>query len=111
MNDFELSRKNFLKLAGIFGAGSVLPGCARKTLLTPKEEEAPPLGIETFSRSICALCPAGCAVRVRLIDGRAVGVSGILEHPVNQGALCPKGPALLQELYHPDRLRSPRVRS
>lgn len=111
MNDFDLSRKNFLKWVGIFGAGTLLPGCARKTLLAPKEEAASALGLETFSASICALCSAGCAVRVRLVDGLAVGVSGVLEHPVNQGALCPKGPALLQELYHPDRLRSPLVRS
>jgi len=110
MDDIELSRKNFLKLAGIFGAGSVLPGCARETLLKPRELGAPVLGLETFSSSVCALCPAGCAVRVRLIDGLAVGVSGVPDHPVNQGGLCPKGPALLQELYHPDRLRSPLVR-
>ncbi|NNN04415.1 MAG: molybdopterin-dependent oxidoreductase [Elusimicrobia bacterium] len=111
MNDFDLSRKNFLKLAGIFGAGSALPACARKSFLTPMEEAAPPLGIETFSASVCSLCPAGCGVRVRLIDGLAVGVSGVLDHQVNQGTLCPKGSALLQELYHPDRLRFAQVRS
>jgi formate dehydrogenase major subunit len=29
------------------------------------------------------------------------------EHPVCQGALCPKGNAALEIVYHPDRLRYP----
>ena len=57
------------------------------------------------------LCPAGCGMRVRRVDGKPVGVSGILDHPVNHGSLCPKGAAALQELYHPDRVRTPLVRS
>lgn len=107
----EISRRGFLTLGGIFGAGSVLPGCARQAVLKPKEEGPPPLGKEDFTQSVCRLCPAGCGLQVRRVDGKAVGVSGLPEHPVNHGALCPKGAALLQELYHPDRLRTPVERS
>lgn len=107
----EITRRGLLKLGGIIGAGSVLPGCARKAVLAPAEESPPPLGNEDFTQSVCDLCPAGCGLQVRRIDGRAVGVSGVAEHPINQGSLCPKGPALLQELYHPDRLKSPMLRS
>lgn len=107
----EITRRGLLTWAGIFGASSLLPGCTSKTVLTPKEEGPPPLGNEDFAQSVCDLCPAGCGLKVRRIDGRAVGVSGATGHPINQGTLCPKGPALLQELYHPDRLKSPMLRS
>src|SRR5205814_5972128 len=29
------------------------------------------------------------------------------EHPVNRGKLCARGQAVVQEQYHPDRVRSP----
>lgn len=106
----EISRRGFLTWGGILGASAVLPGCAKEAVLRPKEEAAPPPGKEDFTQSVCPLCPAGCGVVVRRVDGRAVGVSGAPEHPVNLGSLCPKGAALLQELYHPDRLRSPLAR-
>src|SRR5207249_8088243 len=32
------------------------------------------------------------------------------DHPVNQGALCARGQAALQGLYHPDRFTGPRLR-
>lgn len=107
----KITRRGFLKLGAIVGASSALPACARKAVLAPAEEAPPAPGNEDFTRSVCDLCPAGCGLRVRRIDGRAVGVSGDAEHPVNRGSLCPKGPALLQELYHPDRLKSPLLRS
>ncbi|OGR86532.1 MAG: hypothetical protein A3A86_06155 [Elusimicrobia bacterium RIFCSPLOWO2_01_FULL_60_11] len=94
----------------IFGAGSLLPGCAKEIVLKPKEDAPPPIGEEKFLRTVCGMCPAGCGIRVRNVDGRPVGVSGIADHPVNQGGLCPKGAAILQELYHPDRLKNPLAR-
>lgn len=106
----EISRRAFLTWGGILGASSVLPGCARKAVLQPDEEALPPPGKEDFTRSVCPLCPSGCGLVVRRVDGRAVAVSGAPEHPVNLGSLCPKGAALLQELYHPDRLRAPLAR-
>jgi anaerobic selenocysteine-containing dehydrogenase len=44
---------------------------------------------------------------VRVIDGWAVNIAGNPLHPVNRGALCPKGIAGLQGLYDPDRIRTP----
>lgn len=107
----EITRRGLLTWAGILGVSSVLPGCARKAVLAPAEKTPPPLGNEDFTQSVCDLCPAGCGLQVRRIDGRAVGVAGATQHPINQGSLCPKGSALLQELYHPDRLKSPLLRS
>ena len=92
------------------GFGFALPDWAAKWALKPREDLPPPLLNETFASTVCGLCPAGCGMRVRKVDGRAVGVAGIAEHPVNRGGLCPKGAAALQELYHPDRVRGPLLR-
>ncbi len=106
----EISRKNFLKLGMFSGFGFALPDWAAKWALKPREDLPPPLLDETSAHTVCGLCPSGCGMRVRRVDGRAVGVSGIAKHPVNQGSLCPKGAAALQELYHPDRVRGPLLR-
>jgi thiosulfate reductase/polysulfide reductase chain A len=58
-------------------------------------------------KTTCGLCLGGCGVLVHVEEGRVVGITGERQNPVNQGALCAKGRASLEYLYHPDRLVSP----
>src|SRR5204862_8136185 len=53
--------------------------------------------------TVCRECPAGCGVIARNREGRVVKLEGNPDHPVNRGALCLRGQAALQGLYHPDR--------
>jgi anaerobic selenocysteine-containing dehydrogenase len=84
----------------------------------PYAAEKPPVpverglrpGSEKFVFTTCGLCPAGCGLRVRVVDGRAVKVEGNAESPVNRGGVCVRGQAGLELLYHPDRIRGPRRR-
>ena len=55
----------------------------------------------------CALCDHSCGAEVTVEDGRAVRVEGQRSHPLNKGRLCPKGRAMIEHLYHPDRLKYP----
>src|SRR3989338_155339 len=110
LTKMELARRSFLKLGAILGVGSVLPGCAKEMVLKPREEQLPPKGDEKFVSTICGMCPAGCGLNVRKIGQDAVSLAGSLDHPINQGGLCHKGAAGLQELYHPDRIRGPLIR-
>ena len=64
-------------------------------------------GEERVLPSLCMGCPAACGILVRVVEGRAVKVAGNPRHPVSRGALCPRGQALLQRLYNPDRVRGP----
>ena len=57
--------------------------------------------------TICPYCGVGCGLYIAVEDGRAVGLEYMPEHPVNEGALCPKGNAVLEMLNHPDRLQHP----
>jgi len=64
-------------------------------------------GLESAVQTVCGLCPSGCGVTVRLVDGLPVGLKGNPHHPLNRGGLCPVGNAGLELLYGPDRLQSP----
>ncbi|MBF0549470.1 MAG: molybdopterin-dependent oxidoreductase [Deltaproteobacteria bacterium] len=60
----------------------------------------PDTGEATYVNTVCSLCPGGCGIKVRVIDGkRAVKIEGNPEHPVNRGGICPMGAAGLQLLY------------
>ncbi len=68
-------------------------------------------GVESWVPTVCRLCPAACGMRVRLVDKLPVGIEGNRTDPVSAGGLCPAGFTALQELVHPDRLRTPMRRS
>jgi anaerobic selenocysteine-containing dehydrogenase len=54
--------------------------------------------------SICYMCTATCPVKVQVSDGRATGVAWGDPALVNA---CPRWKAMLDFVYHPDRLRYP----
>ncbi|MFZ3113279.1 MAG: formate dehydrogenase subunit alpha, partial [Methanothrix sp.] len=57
--------------------------------------------------TVCPYCAAGCGFFIAVQKGRALGIEYMPDHPVNEGALCSKGNAVLEILDHPDRLRTP----
>jgi len=63
--------------------------------------------VET-KQTFCTLCAGGCGIRVRMAAGYAVGISGVRNHPITKGALCPLGFAAQQLNWHPQRLREVR---
>lgn len=58
-------------------------------------------------RSACRMCHGGCGVLAYVRDGKVVKLQGDPESPLNRGRLCPKGMAIVELLYHPDRLKHP----
>jgi anaerobic selenocysteine-containing dehydrogenase len=67
--------------------------------------------IETWKNSICSLCPGGCGIKVRRIDGIPIRVLGNPLYPVNRGAVCPTAEAGIEMLFHPDRIKQPLKRA
>ncbi len=49
----------------------------------------------------------GCGCDIHVQDGKVVRVEGDNNHPFNLGRLCPKGLAIPQYIYHPDRVTHP----
>jgi len=103
----KITRRNFLQMLGITGVAA--GGISQVWAIPDKWIETLQYGprIETWKTSTCGQCPAGCGIRVRLIDGIPVRVFGNPIAPVNGGFICPMGEAGLELLYHPDRIRQP----
>jgi anaerobic selenocysteine-containing dehydrogenase len=57
------------------------------------------------------MCYNGCTVRVHRVDGVAVKVEGIPEAGPNYGATCAKGLAALMNVYSPNRVQTPMIRT
>ncbi len=57
--------------------------------------------------TVCPYCGAGCQFFISVEKERATGIEYMPEHPASEGALCSKGNASLEVLYHQDRLRYP----
>ncbi len=115
MNE-TLSRRKFLRLsAGVMGATAVMTSAPRlinRLATGPTATIEPAVWLETAVENqivptVCALCPSGCGMLARVADGDLVQVAGSPMHPINLGALCPKGQAAPELLYSPDRLTGP----
>src|SRR4051812_34440696 len=124
-----MDRRQFLKVTAATGASATLASCGNPEhqliRFIPEEELMP--GISVMKPSICPLCPAGCGVLVRVMEGEAevirngqpglmkMGLAKKLEgnptHPINHGTLCARGQAAIQVTYHPDRITQPLKRS
>jgi anaerobic selenocysteine-containing dehydrogenase len=65
------------------------------------------MGEETVT-SICGICPGGCGVNVKLIDGKIEKILPIKGHPV--GVVCVRGVHSKEIVYSSDRLKYPLLR-
>lgn len=111
----SLSRRTFIRLTGV-AAASVAAATATRAVLESAAagqggataHAAEPLE-EHWVRTTCAMCPSGCGLEVRVVDGKAVKVEGNPLHPVNQGVCCLRAHASLEALYSPERIQRPRI--
>jgi len=69
------------------------------------------LGEEQIIKSNCRGCHGGCGVLVHVRDGRIIKIEGNPDFPTNHGAMCSKGLAFQQLVYHPDRVIYPLKRA
>jgi anaerobic selenocysteine-containing dehydrogenase/Fe-S-cluster-containing dehydrogenase component len=109
----RMSRRQFLKAAGLTGAAAFVGSCSDATrrlipFLNEPEDIVP--GEATWYATTCRECPAGCGMLAKNRDGRVIKVEGNPVHPVNTGKLCPRGQASVQGIYDPDRYRRPMKR-
>jgi anaerobic selenocysteine-containing dehydrogenase len=124
-----MDRRQFIKLSALTGSTATLASCGNPEYhlirFVPEDRLVP--GIAVWKPSICPLCPAGCGLTVRVMEGDAeviregkLGVTkmglakkleGDPQHPINQGKLCTRGQAAIEITYHPDRIGHPLKRS
>ena len=121
-----MKRRDFLKSGGLVGtAGLILDGCGKPQQLIPLlvSEDVFVPGEESWVRTLCQQCAAGCGITVRVMQGESIRtingqqkrvkavqakkIEGNPEHPVSMGGTCARGQAGVQALYHPDRIQTP----
>ncbi len=125
----HMDRRSFIKLSALTGTSATLASCGNPEYhlirFVPEDRLVP--GVAVWKPSICPLCPAGCGLTVRVMEGDAevmrdgkLGVTkmglakkleGDPQHPINHGKLCTRGQAAAEITYHPDRVGHPLRRS
>jgi len=63
-----------------------------------------------YVTTICPYCSCGCGMYLVVKDGKIIGQEPWKEHPVNEGANCPKGKNAYEYIYSEDRLKTPLAR-
>ena len=112
----ETSRRQFLKSAGTGGvAVSVLGFDLGPALAQVRELK---IARTTETRSTCPYCSVSCGVIIHTLGDKSrnvqpavVHVEGDPDHPINQGALCPKGITLKQNIVNDRRLTTVKYRA
>lgn len=103
-----VSRRDFFKLSG-----TSLAAATFGFSLAPVEARAADLQIRYAKETttICPYCAVGCGMIVHTQRGEIINVEGDPDHPINEGALCPKGSSLYQLRDNKARLTKPLYRA
>ncbi len=104
----KITRRDFLKWSG---GTAIASGILHRPVTSVLQADEPsadwPAGVESIIATACTLCPAGCGILVRKVDGRAVSIEGNPLHPITRGGICAKGLSGLHILYSPERIQTP----
>lgn len=110
----RLTRRSFIQASAATG-GALLAGCAVGKPATSAMDGTPakPRGEAAgkWVANTCQGCTTWCPIEIFVQDGRAVKVRGNQLSKANGGYVCPRGHMLLQQLYDPDRIKTPMKRT
>ncbi len=105
------NRRDFMKLTGTGVVGLSLTQLGFD--LKPAHAYATSLKIEGAKEvlTVCPFCSVSCHIVAYVKNGKLVGTEGDPDYPINEGALCAKGAALLSMTRNEHRLKKPQYRA
>jgi thiosulfate reductase/polysulfide reductase chain A len=111
--NISVSRRNFLKGSTIAGAsaGAALSSGAASAVGIKAPHKPEELKDYTEHWSFCDMCYWRCGLKARSRDGKAFKIDGNPHHPNNYGVVCAKGNAGISQVFDPDRLKYPMIRT
>jgi anaerobic selenocysteine-containing dehydrogenase len=112
-NDIKVTRRSFMKKASAATGSAVVLGTTFKPTLRALAEasETSAGGAGEWKSATCQGCTSWCSKQVYVVDGRAVKVRGNPNSKVNGSAGCPRSHLALQQIYDPDRIKTPMKRT
>jgi anaerobic selenocysteine-containing dehydrogenase len=106
----KMNRRKFLKCsaftAAAVGAGKIMGQFDTPTVFSAQKNIQKTFE-EKWVATSCLNCSARCGIRVRVVNGKAVKITGNPYSLVSEGKICPRAHVGLQVLYDPDRNLSP----
>jgi anaerobic selenocysteine-containing dehydrogenase len=112
MNDLKLSRRTFVKATAATGAALALgTGLMPDLRALAQTGKAAGGDMGQWIASTCQGCTSWCSKEVYVVNGRAIKVHGNKRSKVNGAASCPRAHLALQQVYDPDRIKTPMKRT
>jgi anaerobic selenocysteine-containing dehydrogenase len=108
----KIKRRDFLKTGAAAGAAAAI-GMPRLNAFAQSAPQKGAVGEEPgkWVASTCQGCTAWCPIQIYVQDGRAVKVRGNELSKANNGYCCVRGHLILQQIYDPDRIKTPMKRT
>jgi anaerobic selenocysteine-containing dehydrogenase len=111
---FKMNRRKFLKCSALTAAAvgaSKIMGQSDAPEASPLQKNIQKTFEEKWVATSCLNCPARCATRVRVVNGKAVKITGNPLSQVSEGKICPRAHIGLQVLYDSGRINTPLKRT
>lgn len=108
----KLSRRSFMKFTAASIAAAAVADKKIAKAESGKEDRTFPMMTAgaTSGYGICHYCSVGCGLDVKIKDGKVISTEGYKDHPINEGALCPKGRSMMGVANSEDRITHPLIR-
>ncbi len=108
----SLTRRSFVKASAATGGALAVSGRLIPTLKAFAQATGPTgAALGEWLPATCQGCTSWCSKQVYVIDGRAVKIRGNPHSKVSVGAGCPRSHLALQQVYDPDRIKTPMKRT
>ena len=104
----RISRRRFIQ--GTLAAGAAAATLPSLSLVAGEVEHSTPSGI-AYAQNWCEMCFWKCGLTAKVVDGKVTKLEGQKDCPSNFGKLCAKGNSGVFQLYDPDRLQKPLIRT
>jgi formate dehydrogenase major subunit len=111
-----ITRRDFLRYSGVAAAGLTLSHLGFD--MSPIQAYAAELRTELRIKgaketpTVCCYCSVGCGILVSTDSkGKVINAEGDPDHPISEGALCPKGASTYQIAVNKNRLTKVRYRA